>query len=92
VDVAAPGFNIYSELPGNQYGYKIGTSSAGAHVSGVAALVFSVAEDTNGNGAVNDEVRWAIEGSCTPIAADGVGQGLVDAYQAVTKAVRSLSF
>ena len=89
VDVAAPGFNIYSELPQNQYGYKTGTSSAGAHVSGVAALVFSVAEDTNGNGAVNDEVRWAIENSCTSIAADGVGQGLVNAFQAVTETVSS---
>jgi len=91
VDVAAPGFNIYSELPGNQYGYKTGTSSAAAHVSGVAALVFSIAADVNGNGAVNDEVRWAIESSCTPIAVDGVGQGLVDAYQAVAKTIPSTS-
>jgi thermitase len=91
VDVAAPGFNIYSELPQNQYGYKTGTSAAGAHVSGVAALVFSVAEDGNGNGAVNDEVRWAIENSCTPIVADGVGQGLVNAFQAVTKTMSSPS-
>jgi thermitase len=87
VDVAAPGFNIYSELPRNQYGYKTGTSAAGAHVSGVAALVFSVADDTNGNGAVNDEVRWAIENSCTSIAVDGVGQGLINAFQAVTKTI-----
>jgi len=91
VDVAAPGFNIYSELPQNQYGYKTGTSAAGAHVSGVAALVFSVAEDSNGNGAVNDEVRWAIENSCTPIAVDGVGQGLVNALQALTETVSSPS-
>lgn len=84
VDVAAPGFNIYSELPRNQYGYKTGTSSAGAHVSGVAALVLSVAEDNNGNGAVNDEVRWAIENSCTTIAENGVGRGLVNAFHAVT--------
>jgi len=89
VDVAAPGFNIYSELPQNQYGYKTGTSAAGAHASGVAALVFSVAEDSNGNGAVNDDVRRAIENSCTPIAADGVGQGLVNAFQAVTETVSS---
>ena len=89
VDVAAPGFNIYSELPQNQYGYKTGTSAAGAHVSGVAALVFSVAEDSNGNGAVNDEVRRAIENSCTAIAGDGVGQGLVNAFQAVTKTTSS---
>jgi thermitase len=84
VDVAAPGFNIYSQLPQNQYGYKTGTSSAGAHVSGVAALVFSVAEDDNGNGTVNDEVRCAIESSCTSIAVEGAGQGLVNAFQAVT--------
>jgi len=89
VDVAAPGFNIYSELPENQYGYKTGTSAAAAHVSGVAALVFSVAEDSNNNGTVNDEVRWAIENSCTPIAADGVGNGLVNAFQAVTETVSS---
>jgi thermitase len=91
VDVAAPGFNIYSELPGNQYGYKTGTSSAGAHVSGVAALVLSITEDTSGDGLYNDEVRWAIESSCTAIAVDGVGQGLVDAYQAVTKTIPSTS-
>jgi thermitase len=91
VDVAAPGFNIYSELPHNQYGYKTGTSAAAAHVSGVAALVFSVAEDTNGDGAVNDEVRWAIENSCTAIAGDGVGRGLVNAFQAVTETVSSFS-
>ncbi len=84
VDVAAPGFNIYSELPENQYGYKTGTSAAGAHVSGTAALVFSVAGDTNGSGMANDEVRWAIENSCTPIDVDGVGRGLVNAFQAVT--------
>jgi thermitase len=87
VDVAAPGFNIYSELPDNQYGYKTGTSAAAAHVSGVAALVFSVASDTNGDGTVNDEVRWAIENSCTPITVDGVGHGLVNAFEAVTETI-----
>jgi thermitase len=84
VDVAAPGFDIYSETPENGYAYKTGTSAAGAHVSGVAALVFGVAEDASGNGAINDEVRRAVENSCTPIAVDGVGQGLIDAYRAIT--------
>jgi thermitase len=92
VDVAAPGFNIYSELPRNRYGYKTGTSSAAAHVSGVAALVWSVAEDNNGDGAVNDEVRWAIERSCTTIAENGAGHGLVSAFQAVTEITSSSSF
>ena len=92
VDVAAPGFNIYSQLPHNQYGYKTGTSAAAAHVSGVAALVFGIAEDTNGNGRVNDEVRWAIETSCTPVANGDMGRGLVNAYGAVTEAPSSTSF
>jgi len=91
VDVAAPGFNVYSELPHNQYGYKTGTSAAGAHVSGIAVLVFSVAEDSNGNGTVNDEVRWAIENSCVPLTGVYVEKGLVNAFQAVTKTIPSHS-
>jgi thermitase len=87
VDVAAPGFNIYSELPHNQYDYKSGTSVAAAHVSGVAALVFSVAKDSNGNGVSNDEVRQAIENSCSPIGADGLGKGRINAFEAVTQAI-----
>ena len=90
VDVAGPGFNIYSELPGNQYGYKTGTSAAAAHVSGVAALVFSVAEDTSGNGAVNDEVRRAIEDTCTSLAEEYIGHGLVNALEALAKIISSL--
>ena len=41
VDVAAPGENIYSTLPGGRYGYMTGTSQATAFVSGVAALLLS---------------------------------------------------
>lgn len=40
VDVAAPGENIYSTLPGH-YGYMSGTSQATAFVSGLAALLLS---------------------------------------------------
>jgi len=86
VDLAAPGFNIYSDLPGNEYGYKTGTSAAAAHVSGVAALVFSVVGDGSGDDSLNHVVRRAIEDSCTPMANDGVGSGLVNAYQSVTTA------
>jgi thermitase len=39
VDIAAPGKNIYSTLPGGNYGYMTGTSQATAVVSGVAALI-----------------------------------------------------
>jgi thermitase len=66
VDLAAPGFNIFSTLPGNKYGYKSGTSFAAAYVSGLAALLMPAATDFNHDGKVNDEVREAIEkGSVT---------------------------
>lgn len=41
VDVAAPGENIYSTLPGGRYGYMSGTSQATAFVSGMAALLLA---------------------------------------------------
>lgn len=41
VNIAAPGKNIFSTLPGNKYGTMTGTSQATAFVSGVAALILS---------------------------------------------------
>ncbi|MGZ3774210.1 MAG: S8 family peptidase [Pseudobdellovibrionaceae bacterium] len=41
VDIAAPGQNILSCLPGNSYGYMTGTSQATAFVSGAATLVMA---------------------------------------------------
>ena len=39
VDVAAPGSNIYSTVPGNKYNSASGTSMASPNTSGVAAMV-----------------------------------------------------
>ena len=41
VEIAAPGKDIYSTLPGGTYGLKSGSSMAAPHVAGVAALVAS---------------------------------------------------
>ncbi|MDD5511039.1 MAG: S8 family serine peptidase [Dehalococcoidales bacterium] len=79
VDVAAPGFGIYSTLPDDGYGLKTGTSFACAYVSGMAALLFDIVVDINGNGRLNDEVRAAIEAGCQKIDTDGVGKGRIDA-------------
>jgi thermitase len=80
VDVAAPGFDIYSTLPNDDYGYKTGTSFATAYVSGMAALLFNVVTDTNGDGRLNDEVRAAIETGCQEIGITGGGKGQIDAW------------
>jgi thermitase len=78
VDCVAPGLDIYATLPDNTYGYKHGTSFATAYVSGLAALLFAVAADTNGNGYLNDEVLCAIESGCEAIDIDGTGKGIIN--------------
>lgn len=38
VDIAAPGINVYSSLPGGRHGFMSGTSQATPHVAGCLAL------------------------------------------------------
>jgi len=85
VNVAAPGFAIYSTLPDDQYGMKTGTSFACACVSGMAALLYDIAEDTNDNGRINDEVRAAIKDGCQAIDVEGVESGRIDAQGAMAQ-------
>ena len=85
VDVAAPGYQIYSTLPDDEYGYKTGTSQASAYVTGLAVLLYSIAFDGDGDGFVNDEVRAAIESSCHPLDGSDMGNGLVDSWKAIAQ-------
>lgn len=82
VDIAAPGHNIYSTMPGNGYQYLSGTSMACPHVSGVAALVVSYC---GGPGFTNKDLEEKLTMSAnrtiTP-PSDNIG-GLVNAYDAV---------
>jgi thermitase len=84
VDVAAPGVSIYSTLIGSSYGYKSGTSMASPHAAGLAALVYTVVTDSNGNGRLNDEVRSRIEITADPLTNTGAGSGRINAYKAVS--------
>jgi hypothetical protein len=63
IDIAAPGINIYSALPENQYGFKDGTSMAAAYASGAAAL------SASNNGGLNAaQMRQTIKDSAaTPV-------------------------
>jgi thermitase len=79
VELAAPGYEIYSTLPGDEYGYKSGTSFATAYVSGLAAILFDTLTDSNGNGYLNDEVAAALVSGCQPVNGFEVGYGLVNA-------------
>lgn len=63
VDVAAPGENIFSTLPGGKYGYMSGTSQATAFVTGVAALL--LAKDPS---LTPTRIREIIRSSVDPIA------------------------
>jgi subtilisin family serine protease len=81
VDLAAPGENIYSTLPGGRYGYMTGTSQATAFVTGVAALLLS--QDPT---LTPQDIREIVMNSVDPIPGlrDKVASGgRVNAYKAL---------
>jgi hypothetical protein len=50
----------------------------------MAALLFDIATDKNGNGRLNDEVRAAIETGSRKVGTRGVGRGRIDAARSLT--------
>lgn len=81
VDVAAPGVDIYSTTPGNEYEHFSGTSMATPHVSGVAALMLAHNPKLSPKQLVDKVIK-----SAKPTASlNGkvVSGGRVDAYAAL---------
>lgn len=81
VDIAAPGAEIYSTIPGNLYDNMNGTSMACPHVSGVAALIVSY---FGGPGFTNEMLKERLIGSSNTSVLSPAYQigGLLDAYGA----------
>lgn len=88
VDVVAPGYDIESTVPNNEYEWQYtnengnksswcGTSMASPHVAGVAAMLYSLDPDLMG-----DEVKQII---CETATTEVDGYKLVDAEAAVIK-------
>lgn len=83
VDIAAPGSNIYSTVPGNKYTTISGTSMATPHVSGVAGLLWSACPDLT-----PWEIKKTILASADPVPGlqgKVLTAGRLNAYNALTK-------
>jgi subtilisin family serine protease len=101
-DVSAPGVDVLSSVPGTGYRYKRGTSMAGPHVVGTAALLWSAEPALIGDVDATEEIinraarpRATAEG-CGDDGADDVpnnvyGWGIVDALAAVEHTWLSIS-
>lgn len=88
VDVAAPGENILSTVPGSKYSYMTGTSQATAFVAGLAALMLSKDRSLK-----PDQIRDIIRASVDrlPNLKEKVyAGGKVNAYSALTALERHM--
>jgi len=87
VNLCAPGDRIPALSPGGRSTTQSGTSFAAPHVTGVLALILSVAPQLSGADAVDVLLRTAADLGTRGIDSS-YGAGLVDAYAAVMEANR----
>ncbi len=71
LDIAAPGVSVYSSVRNDGYGTLSGTSMAGPHVAGVAALIMSA----------NPALRGRPDDVAEILRASAVRQGITDPYK-----------
>jgi hypothetical protein len=62
LDFVAPGVNVYSTLPNNQYGIDTGTSFATPCAAGVAALLLSIKPDLT-----STQIRQVLRETCDQV-------------------------
>jgi subtilisin family serine protease len=86
IDVAAPGVNIASTYPDNQYAALSGTSMASPHVTALAALVRSVNPQLK-NTEVMDIIRKTATDLGTPGKDKYFGYGQIDVVKALKSAL-----
>lgn len=95
-DIAAPGVNVISSVPGNGYAAESGTSMAGPHVVGAVALLWSADPSLIGDIDRTEKIlidsaqpyagtRLGCFEGTTPNAA--YGYGVLDVYAAVKEAL-----
>lgn len=81
VDVAAPGVDILSTLPGNTYAAESGTSMATPVVAGLVGLMKSYAPAST-----NAELRTALEDNCDDIGG-WIAKGRVNGFEALNSLI-----
>ncbi|MDY7108715.1 MAG: S8 family serine peptidase, partial [Planctomycetota bacterium] len=85
-DIAAPGVDVRSSVPGGGYSQYSGTSMASPHVNGVVALMREACPDL-----LPEEIKEIIYLTAYDLGTAGednaYGWGMIDAYEAVTMAM-----
>jgi subtilisin len=83
LEIAAPGVDIYSTLPGNKYGSLSGTSMACPHIVGVAALIKKAYPEFT-NVQIRVRLQLSTQKAKNFTNKNWFGYGLVDAVKAVS--------